>query len=168
MIVSIQFLFCDCCSQQSIALDFEGTWVAFLFVSPMLSLAGGTTVHISDPEFAKQVLVTNSSNYYRQRSLVKMLPALGNGVLTANGKEHANMRKHLNPLFTHGSVRQFISVFNDKAKQLVQVLASFLITTVCRCIIWCNSYSFKGCSFIVSIRGVLHHRHLMKGHGLHD
>ena len=34
------------------------------------------------------------------------------------------MRKNLNPMFTHGSVKQFISVFNDKAKQLVMVIFS--------------------------------------------
>ena len=82
----------------------------------------GTTVHVSDPEFAKRILVTNSSNYDRQKLIVKQLPALGTGLLTSNGKEHAIMRKHLNPMFTLGSVKEFIPVFNDKANQLVQVM----------------------------------------------
>jgi len=83
---------------------------------------GGTTVNISDPKYAKWVLVTNSHNYYRQETLVKLLPALGTGVLTANGKAHANMRKQLNPMFTAVSVKEYMSVFNDKSNQLVKYI----------------------------------------------
>jgi len=79
---------------------------------------GGTTVNISDPKYAKWVLVTNSHNYYRQETLVKLLPALGTGVLTANGKAHANMRKQLNPMFTAVSVKEYMSVFNDNQTSL--------------------------------------------------
>ena len=86
-----------------------------------LLIIAGTTVSVCDPELAKQILVTNSSNYHRQNTLLKVLPALGTGLLTLNGKEHAVMRKHLNPMFTLGSVKQFISIFNDKTSQLVKV-----------------------------------------------
>ena len=81
----------------------------------------GTTVFVSDPEYAKHILVTNSTNYQRDDVTLEFLPALGTGLLTTNGKKHALMRKHLNPAFTLGSVKQFISVFNDKAIQLVKV-----------------------------------------------
>ena len=68
------------------------------------------------------MLVTNSSNYDREGALLRLLPALGTGLLTSNGKEHAIMRKHLNPMFTLGMVKEFITIFNDKATQLVLVI----------------------------------------------
>ena len=84
---------------------------------------GGTSVFITDPEYAKQVLVTNSMNYGRNDALLSFLPALGTGLITTGGKEHAIMRKNLNPAFTLGSVKEFISTFNMKASQLVKVRA---------------------------------------------
>ena len=86
-------------------------------------VAGETLVHISDPKYAKWILVTNSTNYDRDGTLLKILPALGTGLLTSNGKEHADMRKHLNPMFSLGSVKQFMAVFNNKAKHLVEVIS---------------------------------------------
>jgi len=86
------------------------------------SVFGGTSVFITDPEYAKQVLVTKSMNYDRGDVLLSFLPALGTGLLTTGGKEHAIMRKNLNPAFTLGSVKEFISTFNMKASQLVKCI----------------------------------------------
>ena len=66
--------------------------------------------------------MTKSLNYDRDETLLSFMPALGTGLLTTRGKEHAIMRKHLNPAFTLGSVKEFISIFNDKANQLVKVI----------------------------------------------
>ena len=90
-------------------------------------LTAGTVVFITDPEYAKQVLVTKSMNYDINNVLLNFLPALGTGLLTTGGKEHAIMRKNLNPAFTLGSVKEFISTFNMKASQLVKVRALHLI-----------------------------------------
>ena len=65
--------------------------------------------------------MTNSSNYNKQATSLKMLPALGNGILTANGKSHATLKRQLNPMFTAASVKEHMSVFNEKSYQLVQV-----------------------------------------------
>ena len=81
----------------------------------------GTSVYITDPEYAKQILVTNSSRYARPENLRKLLPALGNGLITSNGKEHALLRKHLNPAFSHASIKEFMPIFNKKAAQFVKV-----------------------------------------------
>eukprot|EP00794_Sanderia_malayensis_P010813 gene10813-11967_t len=84
------------------------------------SLFVGTRVNISDPAFAKRILVTNSSNYYKNDGLRSFLPAMGNGLLTSSGREHAQQRKHLNPAFSMESVKGFISVFSDKGNELVK------------------------------------------------
>ena len=88
-------------------------------------LVAGTTVFINDPEFAKQILVTNSSSYRRDDVLLKILPALGTGLLTTSGKVHAAQRKTLYPAFSLSSVRKFISIFNEKGSELLQVRRIF-------------------------------------------
>ena len=93
------------------------------YLSFQIYFTDGRSIFISDPAYAKQILVTNAINYPRDETLLNFLPALGTGLLTSNGREHALMRKHLNPAFTLGSVKQFISVFNEKAVQLVKVNA---------------------------------------------
>ena len=65
--------------------------------------------------------MTNSSNYNMQATSLKMLPALGTGILTVNGKRHSTLKKNLNPMFTAFSVKEYMSVFNDKSQQLIKV-----------------------------------------------
>ena len=72
--------------------------------------------------------MANSSNYNMQATSLKMLPALGTGILTVNGKRHATLKKHLNPMFTTFSVKEYISVFNDKSHQLVKVSCSVIFS----------------------------------------
>ena len=88
----------------------------------MLSLSAGTRVNISDPAYARQILVTNSTNYKRDDALLHLLPALGTGLITTNGKAHALQRKKLNPAFSLASVKDFLPVFNEKGNQLIQVM----------------------------------------------
>jgi len=66
--------------------------------------------------------VTNSSNYNMQATSLKMLPALGTGILTVNGKRHSTLKKNLNPMFTAFSVKEYMSVFNDKSQQLIKYI----------------------------------------------
>ena len=74
--------------------------------------------------------MTKSLNYDTDEILLSFMPALGTGLLTTAGKEHALMRKHLNPAFTLGSVKEFISTFNDKANQLVRVIGMIIYLLV--------------------------------------
>ena len=85
------------------------------------TFTGGTRVHLSDPDMIKYVQVTNASNYIRPSILKRLLPGLGDSLLTTNGPEHALMRKMLNPKFSYGSVKQFASIFNAKTDELIQV-----------------------------------------------
>ena len=79
-------------------------------------------MHVVDPEFAKHVLVTKSTNYRRANHIQTMLPALGETLITSNGKLHALQRKQLNPEFSLGKVRHFLPTFNEKANELLKVI----------------------------------------------
>ena len=84
-------------------------------------ILGGYRIHVTDPEIAKHVLVTNCKNYRRHDVLKKMLPGLGNGLITANGYAHAVQRKQLNPFFTLAKVQRFLPVFVSKTNELITV-----------------------------------------------
>lgn len=90
-------------------------------LNALLYFTAGVNVFILDPDYAKRILVTNTSSYDRDMVIQRILPYLGTGLITTYGKDHAVMRKHLNPAFTLGSVKQFMSTFNEKGLQLVKV-----------------------------------------------
>jgi len=83
-------------------------------------LFGGYRIHVTDPHIAKHVLVTNYKNYRRQDVLKKLLPGLGNGLITANGYAHAIQRKQLNPFFTFAKVQRFFPIFVSKTNELIK------------------------------------------------
>ncbi len=85
------------------------------------TLIGGYRVHVTDPDVAKHVIVSNNKNYRRQDVLKQMLPDLGNGLITANGRDHAIQRKQLNPFFSSSKIKGYLPVFAQKAEELVQV-----------------------------------------------
>ena len=87
-------------------------------------ISGGYRVHVTDPDVAKHVLVSNCKNYRRQDVLKKMLPGFGNGLITSNGRAHAMQRKQLNPFFSIGRIRNFLPLFIDKTNHLIQVRSS--------------------------------------------
>ena len=66
--------------------------------------------------------MTNNTNYAAPKEFVlKLLPGLGNSLLTSNGTEHSVQRKHLNPAFSLDSVKDYVAIFNQKGHELVQV-----------------------------------------------
>ena len=87
----------------------------------LLFHSGGYRIHVTDPDIAKHVLVTNYKNYRRQDVLKKLLPGLGNGLITANGYAHAIQRKQLNPFFTLAKVQRFFPIFFSKTNELIEV-----------------------------------------------
>ena len=85
-------------------------------------------MHVVAPEFAKHVLVTNSTNYRRTKYIEAMLPVLEKGVFASNGKLHALQRKQLNPEFSLGKIKQYLPTFNGKANELIKVIKNDYIT----------------------------------------
>lgn len=72
---------------------------------------------ISDPEGVKHVLLDNHANYTKPRLIRDALaPAIGEGLLTAEGDLWREQRKLMAPIFTPATVKSFLPIFVDQAK----------------------------------------------------
>ena len=91
------------------------TFLSFSF------LLGGTKVYVAGAEFAKEVLVSNNTSFQRPYFLRDMLPFLGTGILTTNGRMHALQRRAFTPALSYSSVKGFLPTFSEKAFELVKV-----------------------------------------------
>lgn len=77
---------------------------------------GTERISIADDEGLKHVTVKNPYNFPKpDRIKIWMVRILGEGVLLAEGKEHAHQRKALAPGFSHSSIRALTPVFWEKA-----------------------------------------------------
>jgi cytochrome P450 len=82
-------------------------WRRIHFEAPFVAGEGplGYGVVLSDPAAIQHVLVTNASNYVKDRLQRKVLaPGLGEGLLTAEGDAWKRTRRMLAPLFTPRAV----------------------------------------------------------------
>ena len=86
-----------------------------------LKSLGGYRVYFLNPAHIKQILVSDSTKFRRPDFLRMILNFTGRTLFSSNGKEHAMQRRMLNPAFSYGNVQKFLPLFNEKAKQLVQV-----------------------------------------------
>lgn len=86
-----------------------------------LSWIGRENILIADPEAAKQILVTNCHKYIRNEALKKILPIVGNGLFSSNGKDHSRQKKLIGPAFNVGNLKGMFRVFQAKAALLVKV-----------------------------------------------
>ena len=76
---------------------------------------------MTDPDLIKYVTVTNAKNYARSQQVRKVLPSVGNGLFSSNGREHALQRKMINPAFTYSNLTGFVDDFQELACNLVTV-----------------------------------------------
>lgn len=93
---------------------------------------------LSSPTAVKEVFSGSEPRGFRAQStkgtLYKFLhPWLGTGLLTSNGNESGDKwhtrRKMLTPAFDWTIIKQFVNVFNEQSRVLVQVLDSHCNTT---------------------------------------
>ena len=98
----------------------------------LLVFQAGYRVHICDPAITKHILVTNSTNFHRNKGVKLLLPALGSSLFAADGKLHAIQRKHLNPEFSLANVQKYVPIFNSKAKELMQVFYYDVVLQSCK------------------------------------
>lgn len=89
---------------------------------------------MSDPDLIKHVTVTNSKNYARSHYLRIVLPSIGNGLFSSNGKDHADQRKMINPAFNYGNLTGIVDDFEDVTANLVRV--------GCCCFFLSNRYKY--------------------------
>jgi len=72
---------------------------------------------ISDPDGVKHVLLDNHANYTKPRLIRDALaPAIGEGLLTAEGDLWREQRKLMAPIFTPTTVKSFLPIFVDQAR----------------------------------------------------
>lgn len=65
--------------------------------------------------------VTKSQNYARSALVKAVLPSIGNGLFSSNGKEHARQRKMINPAFNYSNLTGMVDDFKDVSSNLVKV-----------------------------------------------
>ena len=90
-------------------------------------LLGDSRVLLTDPELIKYVVVTNAKNYRRSEFVRQVLPSIGNGLFSSNGKDHAFQRKLITPAFHFSNLVGMVEHFEDVAHNLVQVNLTFNI-----------------------------------------
>ena len=69
----------------------------------------------------KHVAVTNSKNYARTEFVRAVIPSIGNGVFSSNGKEHARQRKMIHPAFNYNNLTGMVDDFKEVTSNLVKV-----------------------------------------------
>lgn len=97
-------------------------WGQWNFEQPITqarTVLGHITV-VSAPEGVKRVFVDNAANYVKDRLQLKVLrPALGDGLLTAEGDVWRRTRRTLAPLFSPRATESFTQAMADKAAAMV-------------------------------------------------
>ncbi|CAK4913797.1 unnamed protein product [Aphanomyces euteiches] len=88
-------------------------------------------VMLTDPETLKHVFNTHAENYPRSSQSRLFLRDVigGDGLLSAEGPTHRNMRKMLLPHFGLSKVRQFFDIFQHHTELLASQLAPIADTT---------------------------------------
>ncbi|HEY7383732.1 MAG TPA: cytochrome P450 [Beijerinckiaceae bacterium] len=99
------------------------TWTQEHFEKPIVaaeSVLGRITV-VSAPEAIRYILVDNAGNYRKDDLQRRILaPALGNGLVTAEGEEWKLQRRTLAPLFAARHVTGFFPAMTRAGERVVQ------------------------------------------------
>ncbi|EAQ92663.1 hypothetical protein CHGG_00898 [Chaetomium globosum CBS 148.51] len=86
---------------------------------------GCERLSVADDMSIRHLTVKNPYNYPKPlRAKLWMQRILGDGVLLAEGDHHTSQRKALNPGFSITAIRTFVSIFWDKAFQMVDLQLS--------------------------------------------
>lgn len=119
----------------------------------MFVFIGGCIYLITDPEAAKQILVTNYSNYLKKGAQVKITPTPGKSLFLAHGKEFARQKKMISPVFKVSNLKLMVEVMQRKASLLVKVNIFFIDFVVSLCDVCCTAYIpcvFAACVSLIS------------------
>ncbi|KAF0715665.1 Aste57867_3256 [Aphanomyces stellatus] len=75
-------------------------------------------VLVTDPKALQYIFATNGANYPRDPTMNSLFADMlfGVGLLSADGAQHDQYRKLLNPLFTTTSVKSFVEIFASHAQ----------------------------------------------------
>ena len=78
-----------------------------------LRLAAQDVYLINDPEFVKEVLVTQQGNFTKSRVLQRAKRMLGEGLLTSEGDFHLRQRRLMQPAFHRDRLRGYANAMTD-------------------------------------------------------
>ncbi|MEO9966015.1 MAG: cytochrome P450 [Reichenbachiella sp.] len=87
-----------------------------------LNLPIGKFALISDPDQAQHVLANNHENYTKSNGYKQVALVLGNGLLTAEGKEWHTNRKMLQPSFHKAQLRKLLPAVWETGTQYINSL----------------------------------------------
>ncbi|PHH65359.1 hypothetical protein CDD82_1678 [Ophiocordyceps australis] len=110
---------------------------------------------VASPEALSEVLVSKSYDFAKPLATRNMLgPALGNGVLLAEGDEHRMQRRRLNPAFHYRHVRGVYSVFWEKARESVEAMTAACNAAGGEAVLLVNSMASRTTLDIIGLAGM--------------
>lgn len=90
------------------------------YTRPVVTLGWRDVVLVNDPEAIERVLVHNAGNYRKSRQQQRLLrPALGHGLLTAEGENWRSTRRIVAPLFTPKATMIYFEDMRVAAKAML-------------------------------------------------
>ncbi len=73
---------------------------------------------LNNPEYIKDVIVTNNQNFEKSRALRRSKIILGEGLLTSEGEFHVKQRRTIQPVFHHQRIKNYGDVMADYASRV--------------------------------------------------
>lgn len=73
---------------------------------------------LSHPDYIKDVLVTNNTNFQKSRALQRSKIVLGEGLLTSEGETHLGARRTIQPVFHHKRIKNYADVMADLGSRI--------------------------------------------------
>ncbi len=85
------------------------------------SLGPRNIYQISEPEYIKKVLITDSRNFIKSRALERAKMVVGEGLLTNEGESHLRNRRVIQPLFHKKAIPNYIDAVISHTENLCRV-----------------------------------------------
>lgn len=70
---------------------------------------------VNHPDYLREILVTNQSNFVKSRALQRAQTLLGEGLLTSEGQHHLRQRRMVQPAFHRERLAGYASTMSDSA-----------------------------------------------------
>lgn len=96
-------------------------WPASVYTDPIVvsRMLGRNTVFVCEPDLVQQVLVDDSESFIKAEPMRRALePALGQGILTAEGQRWRTQRRVASPVFRPAHVNTFIPAMIKAARDM--------------------------------------------------
>src|SRR6202035_3054676 len=72
---------------------------------------------VNHPDYVREVLVNNQSNFIKSRALQRAKVLLGEGLLTSEGQQHLRQRRLVQPAFHRERLAAYASVMSEYGVQ---------------------------------------------------